>query len=211
MPRTSRRTFASSFSRPAHWLLAFVLGLLTMAPMGAEAQSPAQAQSFLEGRHEQANRILQRPANEQRTIALTDLLESLLDYQWLAEAALGDHWGAHSEEERAEFVSLLRQLVQRSYSANLQRTLNFQVDYTGAARRGSNVLVQTMARSRENRRAPPVSIDYTMRHRDGRWRVVDITTDGQSLVDGYRGQFHRIIERDGWGGLVERMRSRLAR
>jgi phospholipid transport system substrate-binding protein len=54
-----------------------------------------------------------------------------------------------------------------------------------------------------------VAIDYAMHLRDGTWRVVDVSTDGVSMVDNYRSQFNRIITSDGWGELVARMQRRL--
>ena len=63
---------------------------------------------------------------------------------------------------------------------------------------------------RQNRRAPAVSIDYLVVQRDGAWRIVDITVDdGMSMVDNYRNQFERILRREGWDGLMTRMRGRL--
>jgi len=69
--------------------------------------------------------------------------------------------------------------------------------------------VHTEARSRAQRRQPPVAIDYTVHQAGGGYKVVDVTTDGVSLVQNYRNQFHRIITRDGWPELIERMQHRL--
>ncbi|MFK8002070.1 MAG: phospholipid-binding protein MlaC [Polyangiales bacterium] len=175
----------------------------------AQAQ-PARAQSYLEAQHERATRILGQSEGAARSRQLTALLGNLLDFDALSQAALGDHWESQPEEARAHFVSLLRQLVERSYQANLEGTLNFDVSYVNAEARGERVLVQTSARSRANRRAPPVTIDYTMRREGRQWRVVDVITDGQSLVEGYRAQFNRIISRDGWDALIARMEQRLS-
>lgn len=176
----------------------------------AEAQ-PARAQSYLEGQHERANRILGQSEGAARSRQLTTLLGNLLDFDTLSEAALGAHWEAQPEEARTHFVSLLRQLVERSYQANLEGTLDFEVSYVNAEASGEHVLVQTSARSRANRRAPPITIDYTMRREGRQWRVIDVITDGQSLVQGYRSQFNRIISRDGWDALITRMEQRLSR
>ncbi len=188
----------------------FAALLLTSLASVASAQSPNAAKAFLEQRHDQVNQVLQRAAGASRDRRLSQLLDDLLDYEALSEASLGEHWASHSESERAEFVSLLKQLVERSYKANLQRTLDYRVDYQSAERRGEKVVVSTSARSRENRRAPAVSIEYEMRPEGRGWRVVNVVTDGQSLVQSYRSQFHRILERDGWDGLLGKMRERLA-
>ena len=137
------------------------------------------------------------------------MVSELLDLEELSRLALRDHWESRTPEQRAEFVSLLRRLVQEQYERNLERTMNYTVTYDGADVRGQVVTVRTLARSGTNGRAPAVSIDYQMKKVGNVWRVFDIATDGVSLVRNYRTQFNRIITRDGWDALIARMRDRL--
>ena len=204
-----------SLIRPAQLL---ILGLFiatplmasTMAPAQAHAQAtPAAAQQFLEDRHQVVQSLLRRPASSQRNQVLAAAIEGLLDYDDLAREALGSAWDEHSADERHAFADLLKQLVQKNYERNLQNTLDFRVTYEDAQADADAVVVRTEARSRTNRRAPPVSIDYRMHLANGAWRVIDISTDGASMVQSYRRQFRRIISREGWDGLLSRMRSRL--
>ena len=190
--------------------------LLVLVPAALASPATAQdgARAYLEGRHEEVNGILRQAApndaaRARRTERLRNLLNGLLDYQELSRRALGAHWEAQPEAERQRFVDLLRQLVERNYEGNLERILDFEVTYERESRRGDLTVVHTSARSRSQRRAPPVAIDYAMHQRDGVWRVVDVSTDGVSMVDNYRSQFNRIITRDGWGELVTRMQRRL--
>ncbi|MEO0325745.1 MAG: ABC transporter substrate-binding protein [Myxococcota bacterium] len=194
------------FARPA-FVLAFSLALA--APAFAQGD-PAEAETFITERTEAVRAILRRPANDARAAALTAQLGNLLDYDELSRRALRDHWDVLDESQRTEFVSVLRQLVERSYQQNLESTLSFRITVDGAERRGSAVLVRTIARSTRNRRLEPVSIDYQVKAAGDEWRVFDIVTDGVSLVRNYRSQFNRIIDRDGWEGLMTRMRARLA-
>lgn len=192
--------------------LAVFLGSLSV--VGAAAAQGGPASRYLKRKHDQAERVLRRAAStdaarEQRRAQLDALIGGLLDYEAVSREALGDTWTERSEAERAEFVSLLRSLVERNYQQNLERSLRFQVRWGDEARRGQDVVVQTSARSRENRRAPEVTIEYRMRQAGDRWLVVDVVTDGVSMVRNYRNQFSRIIRRDGWDGLLSRMRSRL--
>jgi phospholipid transport system substrate-binding protein len=188
-----------------------LLGGLVAAP--AEAQD---AQRYLKTKHDAALRILSRPANGEAAIArrnaqLDQMLAALLDYEELSRRALSDHWASRSEEERRVFVDLLKQLVERNYQGTLERTQSYEVRYVGENPIRDGVVVQTVARSRENRRAPELTIDYSMRRVGSAWKVFDVSTEGVSMVRNYRSQFNRIIARDGWDGLVNRMRDHLAR
>lgn len=202
--------------RSTRILLALVLGFgaasgggLPASPAAAQGSAPSQAQRFLESRHAEVDRLLRQRPNDARNRRLGTLLDALLDYPELARRALGRHKEGRSAAELREFGELLEQLVARSYRENLQRTLSFQVDYVGAAAEREGVLVKTEARDRRNRRAPPVEIDYSMHKVGDAWRVFDVHTDGVSLVDNYRGQFNRIISREGFAGLLAKMRKRL--
>lgn len=197
-------------------VLATFLGAAIVIPAVCPSTGAAQgsAQTYLERRHQEVNRILRQDANtdaarRRRTRRLTRILNGLLDYAALAEAALGDHWSERSVEEREHFVALLRQLVERNYENNLERILEYEVSYDDEQRRGEHTLVTTTARSRTQRRQPPVEIEYTLRRTSGQWRVVDVRTEGVSMVDNYRNQFNRIIDRDGWAELIARMERRL--
>ncbi len=195
-------------------LAALLTGLLLPSLLPASALAQRSARTYLEERHEAVNRILRQSADsdrarQQRSARLTQLLNELLDYRGVSEAALADHWAERSEEERTLFVNLLRRLVERNYETNLERILEFEVSYDEERTRGESTTVTTMARSRTHRRQPPVEIQYTMRNAQGRWRVFDVTTDGVSMVRNYREQFNRIIDRDGWDELISRMQRRL--
>ncbi len=192
-----------------------VAALLFVAMLGgaslASADEASEARAYLEARHQQVRRLLSRPPGAARDRRLVGILRELLDLQAIAERALGAAWSERTEAERGRFVEVLGQLVERSYRKGLQRTLDYRVRTLGARTDGEDVVVQTEARSRRNRRAPPVRIDYRLRRgAQGRWRIVDIVTDGVSLTDNYRRQFRRVLRREGWQGLMKRLRQRLA-
>jgi phospholipid transport system substrate-binding protein len=192
----------------------FVISALLLASAVASAQTGPAAR-YVKTRHDQVRQVLDRPARndaarERQRDQVTELIRGLLDLDAMAEQALGRHWEGRSAAERTHFVALLRQLVERSYRENLEGTQSYEVRYEGEEARGDSIVVQTLARSRQNRRAPEIQIDYRLRPEGESYMVEDIVTDGVSLVRNYRNQFDRIIRRDGWTALIERMEQRLA-
>ncbi len=53
-----------------------------------------------------------------------------------------------------------------------------------------------------------MSVGYRMALRQGRWVVQDLVVDGVSLVDNYRAQFQKFMQRSSYAGLVSEMRAR---
>lgn len=136
--------------------------------------------------------------------------DSLLDYDALAQQSLRTHWEARSEAERREFTEVLKQLVQRAYRRNLDRTVNYDVSFEGESREADRFLVKTIAKSRKDAREEPISIDYVVRKAGASFRVADIVTEGSSLVNNYNQQFNRIIKKEGFPELIRRMKRKLA-
>ena len=192
--------------------------ILAEGPVGDEAPeanpiTPAQAkaaEAFIRTKHNKVRAVLRQPDTPKRAERLTVLLGEFLDYEKLARLSLDREWNKRTPKERARFVSLLRQLVERQYQRNMESTLQYKVSWVGTEPvDADSVLVKSSARSQTKKRQPPITIDYTMSPYAKEWRVWDIWTDGVSLVKNYRRQFRRVIRDEGWKGLIRRMEDRL--
>ena len=56
------------------------------------------------------------------------------------------------------------------------------------------------------RRRTETPLDYKLHLRDGRWKVYDVLIDHVSFVATYRSEFARIIQKESYSALVERLR-----
>ena len=139
------------------------------------------------------------------------LFDEMLDYDALAQESLGSEWAARSDAEKAQFKDLLKQLVTKAYEKNLKKTLNFTIEYTGEAAAGNGTMVKTKAKSKTDARAEPIEINFKMVQKGGSWKVNDIETEGVSLVSSYRSQFTKIIKKDGFPKLIEKMKDKLTK
>lgn len=138
-------------------------------------------------------------------------MDAMLDYDALARDSLGKHWDDLSEAQRGEFQDVLKKLVRASYRKNLKKTLDYDIAFNGEGKaKKDGVVVHTVAKSRKNKREEPFDVDYAVHDRAGSMAVYDIVTEGSSLVSNYRSQFSRVIKKDGFDGLMKKMRRRLA-
>ena len=152
--------------------------------------------------------LLSKPGNEQKAAATFDVL---LDYDTLAQGSLGAEWANRSDAEKAQFSDLLKQLVRKSYERSIKKTLSYNIEYTAETPKGGQVIVATKAISKTDKRADPVEINYTLAEKNGKWRIQDITTDGVSLVSSYRSQFVKIVKKDGFPALIQKMKDKIAK
>lgn len=183
----------------------------------AHAQSRGGPRAWIEARHGAVNRLLGSsapsgsPAAEQRNAQVSRILNGMLDLDELAQRALEPHWAERTPAERAEFVRLLRQLIERNYRQNLDQTQSFAITYEPEVidAAAGTAVVRSTARSRTDARAAPVTIEYRMRRRGADWVVYDVVTNNSSLVQTYHDSYSRIVRERGFPELLNRMRARV--
>jgi phospholipid transport system substrate-binding protein len=194
-------------------LLSCSTGLALAAPGRAaaknESQNLASASDTIKECQQRLTTLLKKGPTSGDEISAS--IDGLLDYQTLAEHSLGRYWAERTPAEREEFTAVLTQLVRASYRKHLSKTLDYDVTYVGESPVEEGTLVKSQAKNRTKKREDPVSIDYVARRANDRWRVIDIVTDGTSLVKNYRSQFHRIMKKDGFKELMRKLNRKLAK
>ncbi|MBW2223422.1 MAG: ABC transporter substrate-binding protein [Deltaproteobacteria bacterium] len=172
---------------------------LVAAGAGVSEADAARAEKFIRTKHNKVRAALRKPDTPKRAEDLTVLLGEFLDYERLTRLSLDKEWNKRSPRERQQFVSLLRQLVERQYQNNMESTLAYKVKWVGTEPIETGVKVKSSA----------VAIDYSMSPAGEEWKVFDIFTDEVSLVKNYKRQFRRVIREEGWDGLIGRMEKKL--
>jgi len=145
-----------------------------------------------------------------RAAKVTTSLRGFLDVDELGRDALVDHWSKLSADQQKEYLDLLRGLIEANYIKGLRARLRYAVRYTGETEQGEHTVVATEIETKRKGRPITISVDYVLRRDGDVWRAVDVVTDGVGLVENYRAQFNRIISKESFDGLLERMRKKLA-
>lgn len=144
---------------------------------------------------------------------ITAIFDEMLDYQALAEASLGSEWSSLKDAEKKEFADLLKQLVKQAYEKNLRKTVDFNIEYSGEEKvNDKTFIVKTVAKHKTDSREEPISINYKLGDVGGaKYKIQDIITEEVSLVSSYRSQFTKILKKDGYPGLVAKMKDKIAK
>jgi phospholipid transport system substrate-binding protein len=139
------------------------------------------------------------------------IFDEMLDYTALIQSSMGDEWAKRTDAEKAEFTDVYKKLVRNAYQKNLKKILNFSVDYLGEDAADGAVIVKTKSKPTDPR-DEPVEINFKMaQQKGGKFQVTDIVTEGQSLTASYRSQFTKIIKKDGFPALLQKMKDKLAK
>ncbi len=150
-------------------------------------------------------------AEKKAAANVTTSVRDFLDIGQLTERALVDHWAKLTAAQRTEFQGTLRGLIEDNYVKGLRANLDYQVTYLSEAPGdGGTIVVKTQITSKKKGRPVKISVDYVLLDQGGKLRCFDVRTDGVGLVDNYRAQFNKIIAKDGFDGLLARMKKKRA-
>jgi phospholipid transport system substrate-binding protein len=188
------------------WLSAIGFGAVGLAMAGEPTdlvrQTTDQVLKILEDPQ------LQGPAKQaERQERLRQISNQAFDWQEMARRALARHWRERTPQQQQEFVSLFRDLVERTYMNRLESATQEKQDiqYAGEQVDGSRATVKTNVVTKRNQQVP---IDYRLHKVDGRWKIYDVLVENISLVNNYRSQFDRIISSSSYNELVQKMKTR---
>jgi len=166
--------------------------------------------------NEKLDKILQKnrpdwtPEAELQRTEVRKLVGSFLDYAELARRSLARHWDGLTVKQRDEFVNTLRELVERSYLKQVHGNANYNIKYDKETKDGNEATVtgvlNTMARGKKVK----IALEYKMMWKVDHWVVYDVVTDEQSMLENYRAEFNKIINKEGFDALMKRMKKKLA-
>jgi phospholipid transport system substrate-binding protein len=145
---------------------------------------------------------------ELRREEVRKVVGSFLDYGELARRSLARHWEGLSTKQRDEFVNTLRDLVERSYLKQVHGNAAYNIKYDKETKNGGEAdvtgVLNTMARGKKVK----IALEYKMLWKAEHWVVYDVVTDEQSMLENYRAEFNKIINKEGFDALMNRMKKK---
>jgi phospholipid transport system substrate-binding protein len=149
------------------------------------------------------------PEAELERSEVRKLVGGFLDYDELAHRSLARHWETLTPKQRAEFTDTLRQLVERSYLKQVHGSPNYKIKYEKEEKAGNEATVDATLHTTSRGKKVDIALEYKMIGKEGKWVVYDVVTDEQSMLENYRAEFNKIINKEGFDALMKRMRKKL--
>jgi phospholipid transport system substrate-binding protein len=187
-------------------MLGAVLAILTAREAAA---GPPTDQ--LKGAVDRVIKILEDPSLKgdarvaERRTAVRKIADEIFDFNEIARRALARHWQPLTDKQRAEFVSLFSDLLERSYISKIELYGGEKIQYVGERIEGETASVSTRIVTKNGTEVP---IDYRLLKKGDRWLVYDVNIEGVSLVSNYRTQFNKIIQTSSFEDLMQKLRTK---
>jgi len=140
-----------------------------------------------------------------RRRAVRKIADEIFDFPEIARRSLARHWTPLTDRQRAEFVSLFSDLLERSYISKIELYGGEKIAYGTERIDGDLAVVPTRIIAKNGTDVP---VDYRMLKRGDKWLVYDVNIEGVSLVSNYRTQFNKIIQTASYNELVQKLRTK---
>lgn len=135
-------------------------------------------------------------------------VRDFLDIDELGKRAMADQWSKLTAAQQQEFLTTLRELIEDNYVKGLRSNLDYTVDYTGESTEAGSLVVTTQINTKRHNRPYKIEVDYVVKKQGDKYKAWDVKTDGVGLVENYREQFNKIVEKDGFAGLIAKMKKK---
>jgi phospholipid transport system substrate-binding protein len=192
-------------------LIAFCVTMVLALPViGRTAHTPIDAvRATVEAvLHTMRDKSLAAPEMRQkRREKIKALISERFDFTEMAKRSLARHWKKRTPEERKEFVRIFSELLQSSYIDKIEAYTNEKVTYDSEKirKKGKYGIVHTTVVTKDVN----IPIDYKLIYKNGKWLVYDVVIEGVSFISTYRSQYNKVIVRESYTKLVEKMKQKL--
>jgi len=145
-------------------------------------------------------------AKETRRAELRKTIFPRFDFEEMAKRSLGAEWRRRTPAEQKEFVDLFTELLKNSYIESIESYRGNKVVYGRESQDGDYAEVNT---SITNPNGEEFAIDYRLTIRVSEWKVYDVIVENISIVNNYRAQFRRILQRSSFADLLQTIRDKV--
>jgi len=124
-------------------------------------------------------------------------------FEEMSRRSLGVHWKGRTPEERKEFLSVFREVLENSYAGKIEGYRGEKFVFGKEALDLPYAEVRTKIVTSQGEQ---FAVNYRLLQDEGGWRVYDVVIEGVSLVNNYRSQFAEMLGKYPFGEMMDRLR-----
>jgi phospholipid transport system substrate-binding protein len=140
----------------------------------------------------------------QRRKLVRAVLQQLFDFQEMSQRSLGAN-ARRYKDRLGEFTPLFVDFLEHSYMGTLEKNGDAKIQYVREILDGENIRINTRVRLKDGNE---YSVDYKFYSSPAGWRVYDLIVEGISLVNNYRSQFERVLNKKSFDALLQDLREK---
>ncbi|MBL6975095.1 MAG: ABC transporter substrate-binding protein [Deltaproteobacteria bacterium] len=174
---------------------------------GTAIAAPADPADLVKERYARIQKVVDRnPGKAAMRKGIRKVMNTFVDFRELGRRTLKGNWEGLKTRQRKQFVKGFKQMIQRTYVKRFNPNRKVRIEYRGPAmmEEDGTASVFTIVRSGRSE----AKVDYRFHRVKRKWKAFDVIIDDVSQVKNYRKQFHRIMKKDGFEGLMAKIRKK---
>jgi phospholipid transport system substrate-binding protein len=151
---------------------------------------------------------LSQPSKKtERREKIRKLIRDRFDFKEMSKRSLARHWKKISADEQGQFVTIFSDLLEASYIGKIEAYTDEKVTYDKETLKGKGKygVVSTSIVTK----SVSIPLDYKLKFKNDKWWVYDVVIEGVSFVSTYRSQYNKIIIKESFAKLLEKMQTKL--
>ena len=129
------------------------------------------------------------------------ILTRAIDLETMAKDSLGKTWVAQPKVKRDKFIAAFHNRLKQATRGQLNSYRQAKTEFKPEVENEGRVTVPTVLTAD----GESTDVAYVMKKEGSSWKIVDIVTDDVSTVENYRSSFNRIVAKEGFDALIERL------
>jgi len=143
----------------------------------------------------------------QRRKLVRTVLQQLFDFQEMSRRSLGAN-ARRYKDRVGEFTPLFVDFLEHTYMGTLEKNGDAKIQYVREIIDGENAQINTKTRLKDG---SEYTVDYKLYLTPVGWRAYDVIVEGISLVNSYRSQFDRVLNKKSFDALLQDLREKKER
>lgn len=152
----------------------------------------------------------QKKSYENRKEVLEQAFSKSVDIDWIAKFVIGRAWNKASDEQKERYTELYRRFLTKTYVDNFAQNpdkrisaikiINVNDASEDASNDNFNVATQMKLTNQDT-----LNVNYLVREKSGRYKVLDIAIENVSLITTHRAEFTALAATDGVDGVIRKL------
>lgn len=139
---------------------------------------------------------------------LKGIVFPMFDFAEMSRRSLGANWNKATPDQQKEFVSLFSDLLAVTYLKRIKsNAASSEIKEISDTIEGEKAMVKSVLIAD----GESISIDYRLLNEQGKWRIYDVLIEHVGLVSNYRNEFAELVRKDGFPGLIQRLKDKKAK
>ncbi len=142
---------------------------------------------------------------EARRERIQSLLRARFDFDEMGKRALGPYWSKQKPEDQRRFVEQFSQLLINTYTDRIEDYHGEKIIYGRERQEDGTATVESKI---QDQKGQEHTINYRLSPKDSDWKVYDVVIDDISIVNNYRSQFNRLLNKGTFADLLQALASK---